>query len=143
MDSRRDNCALLGMDQADLMILLLNGLDLLNHTLDTTTVPGKMLIGGGQLFYTAGRHINPRSAIDLPDLEYNPVSRVLDKVGPSCMNTDLKQIFIRLIKGRHCCVQIRKGMSVLELKKDQHTLQHYGVVKDSILCNLDGLHRMR
>ena len=127
-----------------------------SHTGSTTAVPEKLLIRGGQPYYTVGRLINPRSTIDPPDLAYNPVNRGLDKVDPSCMNTDLQQIFIRLIEGRHYFVQIRKGMSILELKKeiqiklgtpvtyqnlifsglclqDQHTLQHYGVVKDSTI----------
>lgn len=52
--------------------------------------------------YAARRHINPRSTIDPPDLEINLVNRGLDKVDP----LDPKQIFVRSIEGRHCCVLI-------------------------------------
>jgi len=62
--------------------------------------------------------LHSRYVIALPHLEYNPISQVLDKVDPSCMNTYLKQIFIRLIEGKHCCVQIRKWMSFRVKKGD-------------------------
>lgn len=56
--------------------------------------------GGIKPFYTTKRHENPRITIDPPDLEINHIDRGLDKVYPS----DLKQIFIRSVEGRHHCV---------------------------------------
>ena len=76
------------------------------------------------------------------------------------MDEDLIQIFIKLIGGRHYCMRLSKGMSIQELKneiqiqlgtpikyqnliytghslQDNHTLQHYGIIKDStIILNL-------
>lgn len=88
----------------------------------------------------------------------DPTDRDLDNVDPPSMEEDLMQIFIKSIGGRHYCIQISKRMSIKELKKeiqiklgtpttyqnliytghsDNHTLQDYGITKDStIILNL-------
>lgn len=94
--------------------------------------------------------------VNLPD----PIQRGPYKTDPLRMDTDLVQIFIKSIEGKHFCMRITKGMSILELKKeiqgllgtpahlqnlicsghslqDYQILQHYGIAKDStIFLNL-------
>lgn len=57
----------------DIIVECLGSIEL--HTGSNMAVPGKLLIGGRQLFCTRGRHINPRFAIDPPNLAYNLVKR--------------------------------------------------------------------
>lgn len=80
----------------------------------TMATSGKLLTGGRKPIYVEGRKINPRTTIDTPDLEINHENRGLVKADP----LDLKQIFIKSVEGRHCCLQIKEGMDVLELKKE-------------------------
>ena len=86
----------------------------------------------------------------------NPIKRGLKKVFPLCMDEDLIQIFIKMIGGRHYCIRLNKGMRIHELEKeiqiqlgtltkhqnliytghslqDNHTFQHYGIIKDSTI----------
>lgn len=71
----------------------------------TNAATGKMRTGGRKPIYVEGRQINPRTTMDMPDLENNYENCGLPKADPSA----LKQIFIRSVEGRHCCVQIRRG----------------------------------
>jgi len=48
----------------------------------------------------------------------DPIDWDLNKVFPLCMDEDLIQIFIKMIGGRHYCMQLSKGTSIPELKKE-------------------------
>lgn len=76
---------------------------------------------------------------DLPCMCADPIQRGTYKTDPLRMDTDLVQILIKPIEGKHFCMRISKGMSILELKKEIQGLLGIPAYLQNLICSRHSL----